>query len=70
MDLIKLLIGLFDLINDLIEAKLIPKVSMGLKLKEWIKFKDLFNFPIGFWGFNQGLNCTKIKFRRLIRINL
>jgi hypothetical protein len=34
MDLIKLLIGLFDLINDLIEAKLIPKVSMGLKLKE------------------------------------
>jgi hypothetical protein len=45
-------------------------VSLGLKLEEWIKFKDLFNFPIGFWGFNQGLNCTKIKFRRLIRINL
>jgi hypothetical protein len=45
-------------------------VSMGLKLKEWSKVKDLFNFPIGFWGFNQGLNYTKIKFRGLIRINL
>jgi hypothetical protein len=38
-DLIKL--GLIDLINDLIEAKMKSKINLGSKLEELIKFNDL-----------------------------